>query len=570
MFIIKSIFRFLKFIITEIFALLIKLTVLIIIGIFIFSYFSKDKKTTIKPNTFLEVDLSKKYNENLIESPLDFNTTNTNFYQLLEKINFAKNDSKISGLILLLDGNTLNKVQIKELGETIQLFKKGRKPVYSYGAYIDNNNLLISSYSSATLMPPSAATSVNITGYNKEIPYFKNLADKVGIDVNVIHVGDFKTYGENYKLDKISPEYKANMKRLLDKSFDLFTADLANNRHLNKEILSNLTLSGNLMGETSNILFKNKLIDQLKYYENFKKDQKINNTLLVEKYVIPKIEKENQIAIVYADGEINYSGDNKKIGGIITPKRLISTLEKANANPKVKGIVLRINSPGGSALASDIIYNTVKNINKPIYISIGSVAASGGYYIASAGNKIFAENNSITGSIGVVSLIPNFKKLTDKVGVNMSEISLGKNSDLYSLISPMTNSRKEKIYQANLKVYDEFLTKVSYGRNMSKEDVNKIAQGKVWLGEEAIKIGLVDEIGGLQDTISSLASSLHIEKNYSVKEIPYEENLENIFESYSSPFIKLNTLLNFKEQSNLSTLVKNEELLFKPILYMSF
>lgn len=570
MFIIKYIFRFFKFIITEISALIIKLIVLGIILIFGFSYLSREKKPTIKSNTFLEVDLSKKYNENLIDSPLDFNTTSTNFYQLLEKIKFAKNDKKISGIVLFFDGNTLNKPQISELGEVLKDFKTARKPIYSYGAYIDNNSLLISSYSSATFMPPSAATSANITGYNKEIPYYKSLADKVGIDVDVIHVGNFKSYGENYKRNTISPEYKANTKRILDKTYSMFVDDISKNRNISKYEFSKLTLSGDLMGETSRTLLKNKLIDHLKYYENFKKSQKMKNTLLIERYSIPKIEKNNQIAIVYADGEINYTGDNKKVGGIITPRRLITTLEKANDNPKVKGIVLRINSPGGSALASDIIYNTVRSIKKPIYISIGSVAASGGYYIASGGNKIFADKNSITGSIGVVSLIPNFKKLTEKVGINMEEISRGKDADLYSVMSPMTPEREAKIYQSNLRVYNEFLTKVSYGRNMTKEQVHEIAQGKVWLGEEALKIGLVDHIGGLEDTISSLATNLKIDKNYSVVEIPYEENLENIFESFSSPFVKLNTLLNFKEQSNLKDIVKNDELLFKPILYMSF
>ncbi|MEG0562443.1 MAG: signal peptide peptidase SppA, partial [Cetobacterium sp.] len=330
-------------------------------------------------------------------------------------------------------------------------------------------------------------------------------------------------------------------------------------------------LSGDLMGESSSILNKNKLISSLTYWENFKKDKNIESLTEIQDYQLPKKSlSKNQIAIIYAEGEINYTDSKTPTSSTITPEKIIPILEKADKDDKIKGVILRVNSPGGSALASDIIYNSIKKMSKPVYVSIGSVAASGGYYISTAATKIFANKDSITGSIGVVSLIPNFKKLSEKVGVNFEEVSLGKFSDLYSLTADMTPEKKEKIYKSNLKVYNEFLNKVAYGRNLPLSEVEKIAQGKIWLGEEAINIGLVNSIGGINTTIKTLATDLNIKDNYSIVEVPYEENLKSMFESN---FLPIQTLLNFRDLSKgevVKKIVKEDELLFKPILYMSF
>lgn len=572
MFLISWILSFFKFVIREISSMIIKFAFLIFLIILAFSYFDKNKKTPIAKKSYLKIDLSKEYNETLVQSPFNFNSKNINFYQLLNNIAISKNDSNVEGLIIFLDDNSLSRTQISELGEVLNEFKTSHKPIYSYSAMLDNNSLLLSSYSNEVIMPPAASTAVNITGYNKDIPYFKNLTEKLGIDVTVVHVGDFKMYGENYTRDQMSEENRADLKRVLDKSYSFFVDDLAKNLSLDQNTLNSLVLSGDLMGESSSTLKNNKLISSLKYWEDFKKEREIENITEIENYT-PSIKESvsnQKIAIIYADGEISYTASKNPTSSVITPDKFISALDKASKDDSIKGIVIRVNSPGGSALASDIICNSIKNVEKPVYVSIGSVAASGGYYISTAAKKIFADKNSITGSIGVVSLIPNFKELTDKVGVNVNDISLGKFSDLYSLTAPMTPERREKIYSSNLKVYNEFLNKVAYGRNLPLKDVENIAQGKIWLGEEAINNGLIDSIGGINKTIKTLATDLSINDNYSVVEIPYEEDLKSMFESTLLPIQTLFSLKSLTDSKNIKALIENEDMFFKPILYLSF
>ncbi|MGL5377602.1 MAG: signal peptide peptidase SppA, partial [Cetobacterium sp.] len=530
------------------------------------------KKVAITKKSFLQIDLSKSFNENLVISPLDFNSNKINFYQLLKKIKSSKNDSNVEGLVFLLDNNLLTKNQISELGDTLNEFKTSNKPIYSYGSLIDNNSLLLSSYSTESFMPPSASTSVNITGYSKEIPYFKNLAQKLGIDVNVIHVGNFKTYGENYVRSEISEENRLDLKRVLDKSYSYFIQDLSKNLSLDFNSVNNLILNGDLMGESSQSLKKYNMITTLKYWEDFKVENKIENITNIENYLSSTSSNfsSNKIAIIYAEGEINYNGNNNLSSESITPDKFISALNTASKDDSIKGIVIRVNSPGGSALASDIIYNSIKKVEKPVYISIGNVAASGGYYISTAGKKIFADKNSITGSIGVVSLIPNFKNLTEKVGVNINNLSFGKYSDLYSVTSEMTEERKQKIYSSNFKVYEEFLSKVSVGRNLSLEEVEKIAQGKIWLGEEALDNGLIDSIGGINKTIQTLADDLNISDNYIIAEIAYEEDLKSIFESTFMPIQKMFSFNILKNSENIQNFIKKEDIFFKPLLYSEF
>ncbi len=569
MFILKWIMNFIKFIISEILSLIIKLIFIIFVLVLTISYFGKEEKQILKNNTFLEIDLSKKFLENSIESPLFLDENPTTFFQLINKIEFAKNDNKISGILLLLDGNSLNQTQIYELGDALENFKLSKKSIYSYATSIDNNNFLLNSYVSNSFMPPSAATSVNVTGYNKTLPYFKKLADKFGVNVDVIHVGDFKSYGENYNREYMSKEFKSDLERILKTNYSYFIEEISTNTNSSFKIIDDLVLSGEFMGRSSIDLFNNKFIDKLDYFETLKKQNNIENLLSVENYQLPKKLSSNQIALIYADGDIIY--DNKLgVTDSITPNMLIQNLKIAEENPNIKGIVLRINSPGGSALASDIIYDYIKNMTKPVYVSIGSVAASGGYYIAAAGDKIFANKSSLTGSIGVVSLIPNIEKLTEKIGVNFEEISLGNLSNLYSLTDAMTLNREERIFEANLKVYDEFLAKVSEGRKMDKKEVHNIAQGKIWLGKEALDNGLVDSIGGLQSTINSLASDLKLGNTFVVTEISYKENIKSIFKSYVSPIMFFNSIFKITNNNNLEKIIEEEKKLFLPTTYMIF
>lgn len=566
MFILRAIFRFIKFVIREIFSFIIKFSLIILIGFSIFSYYMKSTPPALPKDTYLEIDLGAKYNESIIESPLSFEENSMTFYQLLKKIELAKDDSQIKGIILKLDGLSLSRNQISELGKILNEFKSTEKPIYSYGVAMDNNTLLMSSYSTKSIMPPTASSIANVTGYSRELPYYKNLADKFGIEFNVINVGDFKSFGENFKKENISPEHKENLQRIFNKSYSYFIEDFSKNKNLDKNIFSENVLAGKFMGESSKILFENKLISELNYFENLKE---LEPRVTIQNY-FPKIKiSKNKIALIYADGEITYS-PTRSLKQNITPENLISQLEKAEEDENIKGVVLRVNSPGGSALASDIIHNYVKNMKKPVYISIGEVAASGGYYISVGGDKIFSSKESLTGSIGVVSLIPNFEKLSKKIGINMNEISMGKYSDLYSLTSPFTEEKKEKLYKANLDVYNEFLEKVSEGRKMSKEEVHKIAQGQVWLGGEALENGLVDFEGGVMDTVYKLAEDLNLKDDFTVEEFSTKESIGELVSSYTSIIENFNLKTISNPENYLNNFEVNEEFFLKPITYFSF
>lgn len=563
MFLLKFIYRFIKFIFLEICSFFIKSLIFLIILVAIIATIVSKETPEMKKNTFLTINLDRKYNDTLIDENIPFFSKNKNFYNLIQKIKAAKSDPKVEGIILLTDNNNLSRTQIIELGSILRDFGKDKKLI-SYGTSMDNNTILISSYCKNKVMPPTTSTMVSVTAYNKTLPYYKNLINKLGVSYNVIHVGDYKSFGEDYVREHMSEERKSDLTRILNTNFDLFVNEISKNYNLSTEYLKNIILDGKIMGENSRTLKKLNLISNLEYFENYIKKNNIKNILNIDDYDVNKVKSKSKIALIYASGEIIYNEKSPK-SDVISPDRLIPLLKKAEENNEIKGVVLRVNSPGGSALASNIIYDYIKNMKKPVYISVSDVAASGGYYIASAGKKIFANNESILGSIGVVSLIPNFSETAKKIGVNMDSLSLGKYSNLYSLTEPMSKENREHIYNKSVETYKEFLSCVSESRKIPIQELEKIAQGKVWLGSESKKIGLIDSIGSLEDTISALAKDNNI-VSYSVEEMAYDIDF---MESLNLKSKLLTTLFGESLINNLLTneskKLYREELFFKPL-----
>lgn len=563
MFLLKFIYRFIKFIFLEICSFFIKSLIFLIILVAIIATIVSKETPEMKKNTFLTINLDRKYNDTLIDENIPFFSKNKNFYNLIQKIKAAKSDPKVEGIILLTDNNNLSRTQIIELGSILRDFGKDKKLI-SYGTSMDNNTILISSYCKNKVMPPTTSTMVSVTAYNKTLPYYKNLINKLGVSYNVIHVGDYKSFGEDYVREHMSEERKSDLTRILNTNFDLFVNEISKNYNLSTEYLKNIILDGKIMGENSRTLKKLNLISNLEYFENYIKKNNIKNILNIDDYDVNKVKSKSKIALIYASGEIIYNEKSPK-SDVISPDRLIPLLKKAEENNEIKGVVLRVNSPGGSALASNIIYDYIKNMKKPVYISVSDVAASGGYYIASAGKKIFANNESILGSIGVVSLIPNFSETAKKIGVNMDSLSLGKYSNLYSLTEPMSKENREHIYNKSVETYKEFLSCVSESRKIPIQELEKIAQGKVWLGSESKKIGLIDSIGSLEDTISALAKDNNI-VSYSVEEMAYDIDF---MESLNLKSKLLTTLFGESLINNLLTneskKLYREELFFKSL-----
>lgn len=554
------------FIIKEVFSFIIKfsLFLILIVGVIgaILKYSSKDETIVLKENSVVVVDLGKEYKEKLEGLPKFLIEGEINFYSLLTKLNSIKNDNKVKGVLLKLDNMTLDRGQIEELSGKLEELRKNNKMVLAYANNMNNRNYSLALASDKIIMPPTMSANVNITGYYNELAYYKGLADKLGIKFNVIHVGDYKSYGENFTKNQMSQEYRENIIRLQDRIYNNFLNKIVEKRKINKNLINNRILAGDFVFSEPYQMEKFNMIDE-KVYESQIKDIIGSERLIpIEKYQESILHSQNKIAIIYAEGNILLDGERGGIGNSITPEKINSEIDKALKNPNIKGIVLRLNSPGGSALASNLIHHKLQEANKikPIYVSIGGVAASGGYYMASAGQKIFADSESITGSIGVVSLIPNFNELVKKIDVNMESVKKGEYSDLFSLTKDFNEKDREKIYASSVKVYNEFLDVVAQGRNLNREYVHSIAQGKVWLGEEGKEIGLVDEIGGIENAVSSLAKELKID-SYEVVEIVEKEKLDVMLKQY----IPFKTFW-----KNLSLLEEEKELFFEPIYFFPY
>ena len=572
----KKFFRWLKktlgFLFLELFKAIFRL---IILGLAIFTI-SKlikidNRKPSVPEKVYLEVSLVEKVNENRIKNPFDIDNK-MNFYGFLKKLNQIKNDKRVQGIIFKLGYMSLNNAQIEELKLKISELKYSGKKIYVYSENLDNRNYSLALEADKIIMPNNSWAGSDISGYSARYPYYKNLGDNLLISANVIHIGDYKSMGENYTSSKMSEEFKANTKRILDKRYMNFVSDIALKRGIPENLINKKILEGDFVMSSPKVLRESNLIDETIYYEDFIKENKIDSKITIEEYfervaeeLEYKIEKKDKIAIIYAEGTI-VSEDSPKIENKVTPKDIKEKLAKADELPNVKGIVLRINSPGGSALASDIIYEAVRTTEIPVYISMGGVAASGGYYIASAGDKIYSDKGTITGSIGVVSIIPDLSKLAEKIGIDFDEISNGKYTNLYNITKPLSDDEKEKIYKSSLIGYNEFVEKVALGRKMSVEDVQKIAEGRVWLGEEAKDLGLVDEIGGLEKTISDLAKDLNL-KEYEVIESLESRKLEEILKKFLPKYIFSSVLMD----KNISKIIPkydlSEELFYKPIVY---
>ena len=561
------------FITKEIFSFLIKgfLFLIIILGIsgVVLNEFFKKDNIIIENESYIEIDLAREFREKTKNLPEILKNEDVNFYSLLKTFDSIEKDEKIKGVILKLDNLALNRGQIEELSKKIASLKSNNKIIYSYMTSVDNRNYSLATKSNEIFMPPAMSANVNITGYYTEMMYYKNLADKLGIKVNVVHVGDYKSYGEQYVKDKMSPEYKENMERLLNKVYDNFVDNISEDRRLNKNLINEIILAGDLMVSEPYQLKKLGMVDELMYYEQIKEFVGKKKVISLDKYLQyvydnKKSTKKNndKIAIIYAEGTILMGEEPRNLSDQLTPNTIIAELDKALKNKNIKGIVLRVNSPGGSALASAVINNKIKEVDKvkPVYVSIGGIAASGGYYISADAKKIFADKGSLTGSIGVVSLIPNVKELVEKIDINIEELKKGEYADIYSLTNEVTKDKLDKIYASNLKVYDEFLNVVSEGRDLNREYVHSIAQGKVWLGEEALELKLVDKIGGIEDTISNLAKDLNL-THYDVIEISESLDYNSILKKYI-PLIEVN--------DKIQSIFVEKELYFKSLYYFPY
>ena len=541
----KIVKQFLIFTLKEIYSFFLKLFLFfallaLLIIIVSVAVVSKQKESINNNYSYIMLSPTNLTDDKLQTNLLKNAKQNISFRDLTIGIETAAKDQKIKGIIIDLDRVLLTSSNIEELTPKLEAFKKANKKIYAYGSYIDNQNYSLALNADEIIMVPSSSASISITGYHYSNLYMKKLFDNLGINFEVIHIGDYKSYGENYNKETMSDGLKSELTRILDTRLNTFTKSISQNRKLDLQTINTKLLNGDLALQTPFSARDNGLIDKLEYFGQFlsRIGAKEEDVIDIYSYLSIKTplkeHAKDKIAIIYAEGPITYLETS---GGdiAITPENVSQKLSELNKISNLKGVVLRVNSPGGSALGAEMIYKALSDIRVPIYVSMGSTAASGGYYISMAGDKIFADKSTITGSIGVVSILPKVNKGAEKYGVNSSSINKGKYSDVYDPFTPLDDDSRNKITQSMTETYKEFKSRVTTNRKISDAKLETLAQGRIWLGEEAKSNGLVDEIGSLDDTIKALAKTLNL-TSYEVVDVYSNESFNDLISRFLGRF----------------------------------
>ena len=531
-----------------------------IVGIFIFCMIfffgiiiigaiagSGDETVSVKKNSVIELDLSK--------VSLDYagktNYKDFNYFEahhdgvtdILNAIEAAKTDDKIKGISILNNQSQLGLAQSKAVRDKLEEFKKSGKFVYAYANYYTQGEYYLNSVADQVYLNPMG--EVDFKGLSSEIIYMKDLQEKSGVKMEVIRHGKYKSAVEPFLAQEMSPENREQMTVLLNSVWNTIVADISKSRKLSVAQLN--AIANTLGARTPELALANKLVDKVAYEDEY--HDMIRAKLKVdkkEKYDIVSItdyakkasstvedySKNDIIAVIYAQGEIAGGEGDVNVIGEGSIKR---SLQEAREDKDVKAIVLRVNSPGGSALTSELIWREIEITKKvkPVVVSMGNYAASGGYYIAANADRIFAEPNTITGSIGVFGMLPNMNQLGKNIGINAEQVKTHENASGYSVFEPIDENFKGFVLESIEKTYATFLKRVADGRKMTTAQVDAIAQGRVWTGVDAHKLGLVDEIGGL-DAAIKYAAKLGKTSSYRTENYPeYEKSFEDMLANFT-------------------------------------
>lgn len=520
---------------------------LFLIMIIASSVLSGDQKPNIKDNSILTLD----FKTNLIDSPTEdqgemfaFSETNKNILilDMLDAIKKAKNDSKIKGISVETDGIRAGFTQLDDVRAALEDFKKSGKFVYAYGNVVSQSAYYLGSVADQYILNP--AGGIDLKGLATEVLYMKNFADKYGIGIQIIRHGKYKSAVEPYMRDDMSPENKEQLSTLLNDIWSLNSQKIAASRKIDSAQFR--VVVDSLYGTIPELSLQHKLVDRLlqksEYDQMIKtklqlkeKDKltKVSFTKYINSYREESSNKDNQIAVLYASGAI-YNGEGYQN---IFADNFVKDIKKLADDEKIKAVVLRINSPGGSANASDEILFELQQLKKkkPIVVSFGDYAASGGYYIAMAADKIYSEPNTLTGSIGVFGMIPYFKEIANKNGFTAIPVTTNANSNMYSPINGVTPGGVSMLTRSVEQTYKRFVHFVTVNRKKSFEQIDEIGGGRVWSGTRAKNIGLVDELGTLQDAINFAATKIKVKdfsiSSYPKKISPFQQIFKNLDEN---------------------------------------
>jgi protease IV len=502
---------------------------------------SGDKPASISENSILVlkagVEIPDRGNENPLAGMDLFNLTfapSPGLNEILQNIEKAETDNKIKGILVENGLLPSGWATTGEIREALGKFRKSGKFVISYSDYVLTQECYYLS-TAADKIYINPGSMVDFKGLSSEVMFYKKALEKLGVEVQVTRHGKFKGAVEPFILDKLSEENKAQIKDYAGSIWTSVTEAIAESRNI--PLIKLNLLADSLAGNSASgalrtnlvdgLMYRDELIDTLKNLSGIIKDKDLNLVSMTKYSKVPDTKKnisvKNRIAVIYASGNIvTGKGNEGNIGG----NHYAEVIRKARLDSTVKAIVLRVNSPGGVAIAADIMWREIELATKikPVVISMGNYAASGGYFISAPATKIYANPTTISGSIGVFGLIPNAGKLLEqKLGLTTEIVSTNKNSDFPSIYRPMNTYEKEVMQMSIENIYSDFVSKVASGRKMTAEAVDNIGQGRVWSGSKAKTIGLVDEIGGLNAAIKGAAELAGLD-TWSIRELPTLED----------------------------------------------
>lgn len=531
------------------FASLLAMFIFCILGFFILiglvASLSSTEKPTIGENGVLVLDLTNSFKEQAIENPLAFLNKSEDIdvpslYNVQRLLKHAKNDANIKGVYMLCANNPNGYGASEELRRAILDFKTSGKFVIAFGETITQKGYYLGAAADKVYCHPQGG--LDWSGYSTGMLYLKGMLDKLEIQPQIFYAGKFKSATEPLRETQMTEANRLQTGIWLGDLYNHFLKAVADTRKLDTANLRALAVNGSI--QTAHDALKNHLVDGLLYDDQLKaeinqrlkagKNAKINFVSLgdYEKASDYQQSGDGRIALVYADGDIvGGKGDNESIGS----DEFRTLLRKLRLDDDVKAIVFRVNSPGGSSLASDVIWREISltRKSKPVIVSMGDMAASGGYYIACNADSVFANEGTLTGSIGVFSILPNFQPFfKNKLGITFDGVKTAPYADMGNTNRALTEVEKRFLQNSVDSIYHTFKSRVAEGRKKDMDYVDSIAQGRVWTGSRAISVGLVDKIGGLQEAVVCAARMAKL-SSYKLREYPEKKNiLEQVMDNY--------------------------------------
>ena len=539
--------KFFKVVLAAIVGTLIAMLIMFFVKVFVYSAMiaglsksQSESSTVVKPNSVLYMKLNYDIPDRTTDNPFgafNFNTMETvetsGLNEILRNIEHAKTDPNIKGIYMELSQIPTSTATLQELRSKLQEFKESGKFIACYGETYSQSAYYVASVADKIWLNPEG--EIDLHGMASQIMFYKHLFEKAGVEMQIVRGPNnrFKSAVEPYFLDKMSEANREQMEKLLGTVWGQILKDISASRNIGIEQLNEMADRLELMsdakkaldcGLVDNLYFKDQVLDELKSMTgSLKKVNAVNNANYAKSYKVKNINK-NEVAVIYASGEIR---SGKGSGENIFSDALIKTIRTAREDDAVKAVVLRVNSPGGSALASAVIgreLDLTKAV-KPVIVSMGNYAASGGYWISAKGDYIFADPTTLTGSIGVFGTLPNAKDLlNNKIGLTFDVAKTNENADFPSLNEPLTPYQYAKLQKSVENTYNSFTQRVAEGRGLRQTYVDSIGQGRVWAGADAIGLGLVDQLGDLEDAIAYAAAKVNLGNDFKVVELPKEKD----------------------------------------------